>query len=98
MVAAGAEQPAVCFNHVAKHVRDIGKQFTAVGTAVGGGGVEVKVGFVVKLLRALGTGLGKADDETRSGRSRPKESNGKPTCRVIFSLLLERLCDGGKAG
>ena len=36
--------------------------------------------------------------KTRSGRSRPKESKGKPTRRVIFFLLLEGLYDGGKVG
>ena len=51
--------------------------------------------------RVAGTGRSCGDNnsvETRSGRSRPKESKGKPKCRVSFSLLLERLCDGGKAG
>ena len=29
---------------------------------------------------------------------RPKERKGKPKCWVVFSLLLERLCVGGKTG
>ena len=61
VAAAGAKKATVRFDHVAKHVRDVGEQFVAVGAAVGGGGVEVKVGFVTEAHGALGAILGKAD-------------------------------------
>ena len=36
-------------NHVAIHVRNIGEVFLAVGTAVGGGYMHVKLGLAIEV-------------------------------------------------
>lgn len=49
MAAAGAEQAAVGFDHMAVDIRDLSEAFSAVKTAVEGGYMKVKFGFAVKV-------------------------------------------------
>ena len=51
------------FNHVAEHIRYVGKFLLAVEAAVGSGGVKVKFGFAVEGFSTAGAALGDANGE-----------------------------------
>ena len=55
------------FNHVAIHIRDVCKKFSAVGAAMRGGGVAVQVCLVVEAGCATSAVLGRADNKQCGG-------------------------------